>query len=268
MALTAENHRSWETVPPLRHGFRTAAGRVMEGTLHATAIEVEIDPGIINGWLPRWVRIPEPWRNPHPLRILWGWQQDVSAFVVGGRFPLPWRLNYAEIITAVPDLRLDPQAGIPYEGPVTFLPRLYMNSWRAALLGRAAYGFRKAFATIEESPSGFYAVNRHGEHLLTATVVDSDGGRPASPTRAEQADRLELFDQPVVLDAGCPLLARFELERPHEAVRPVAVEIDVRPRLLSYLPAIRRSIAIDAERGAAFQFSAHWTLRRLMEAGE
>jgi hypothetical protein len=44
----------------------------------------------------------------------------------------------------------------------------------------------------------------------------------------------------------------------------VSVEIDVRPRLLSYLPAIRQSLrGFDQTPDGAFQFSAPWTLKRL-----
>jgi hypothetical protein len=64
--------------------------------------------------------------------------------------------------------------------------------------------------------------------------------------------------------AGRLMLARFEWGQSHEAARSVSVEIDVRPRLLSYLPAIRQSLrGFDQTPDGAFQFSAPWTLRRL-----
>jgi hypothetical protein len=265
MIMAHDSVRPRETIAPAGQDADPASGRMLSGVLQATAVTVRIDPGIIAGWLPREVWFPEPRPNLYPLMILWGAQQDVCSFPGGGRWPLPWRLNYSEIITAVPGLRLAPHAGVSCAGPVTYLPRLYMNSWRAALLGRAVYGFRKAFARIEHSPRMFRAANRHGEHLLSATIDERRGGQSDAPPQARYADQPALFHEPVALDAaGRLMLARFEWGQSDVAVRSVSVDIDVRPRLLSYLPAIRQSFrGFDQERDGAFQFSAPWTLRRL-----
>jgi hypothetical protein len=74
-----------------------------------------------------------------------------------------------------------------------------------------------------------------------------------------------LFPEPLALEAaGRLMLARFEWGEFIEAVRPVSVDIDVRPRLLSYLPAIRQSVhGCDQARNGAFRFCAPWTLKRL-----
>ena len=265
MIMAQDRIRPRESIAPRGPDTSPTSGRMLSGMLHATAVTVWIDPGIIAGWLPREIRLPEPRPELYPLMILWGAQQDVCAFPGGGRFSLPWRLSYSEIITAVPGLCLAPDARVPCAGPVTYLPRLYMNSWRAALLGRAVYGFRKAFARIEYSPRAFHAANRHGEHLLSATIEKWCDARPDEPPRARSTDQPRLFHEPVALDAaGRLMLARFEWGPGHEAVRSVAVEVDVRPRLLSYLPAIRRSIrGCNQERDGAFQFTAPWTLKRL-----
>jgi hypothetical protein len=232
--------------------------RLLSGTFHATTAMIWIDPGIIGGWLPAGIRFPEHRPDPHPLIIIWGAQHDVSAFP-GGRFPIPWRLSYSEIITAVPDLRLDPDLPIDYDGPVTYLPRLYMNSWRAALLGRAFYGFSKAYARIDGTRDHFQAADRRGRPLLTATV----NGRSAP--RAIEEYRNGLIDQPVALSAsGRLILARFETPLLGDTLNPVSVEIDVRPALLSWLPEIRKSVrGIDREADGAFQFETVWSLTRL-----
>jgi hypothetical protein len=263
--LARNSVRQRDAIAPPEQVAPSAPGGILSGVLHATAVTVRIDPGIIAGWLPRQIRLPEPQPELYPLTILWGSQQDVCACPGGGRFSLPWRLCYSEIITAVPGLRLAPEAGIPCAGPVTYLPRLYMNSWRAALLGRAVYGFRKAFARIECTSRTFHAANRHGEHLLSATTDRGGAGRPEVPRQADGAQQPALFHEPVALEAaGRLMLARFEWGQSCEAARSVSVEIDVRPRLLSYLPAIRQSIrGCDQERDGAFQFSAPWTLMRL-----
>jgi hypothetical protein len=265
MVVVSDSIRRRESIAPRGQNSSPTSGRMLSGILHATAVTVRIDPGIIAGWLPRGVRFPETRPDLYPLVILWGTQQDVSAFPGGGQFSLPWRLCYSEIITAVPGLRLSPDAGVSCTGPVTYLPRLYMNSWRAALLGRAVYGFRKAYARIEQSPRTFQAANRHGEQLLSATIEERCDRRPDASPRARSTDQPRLFHEPVALDAaGRLMLARFEWGASHEAARSVSVDVDVRPRLLSYLPAIRQSICgCDQERDGAFQFSAPWTLRRL-----
>jgi hypothetical protein len=265
MILARDSVRQRDPVPPLGQASDSTPGGILSGVLHATAVTVRIDPGIIAGWLPHQIRLPEPRPEWYPLTILWGTQQDVCACPGGGRFSLPWRLCYSEIITAVPGLRLAPEAGIPCVGPVTYLPRLYMNSWRAALLGRAVYGFHKAFARIEQSPCTFHAANRHGEHLLSATIGEQCGGRSDASSPTRRTDQPALFPEPLALEAaGRLMLARFEWGEFSEAVRPVSVDIDIRPRLLSYLPAIRRSFSgFDADRDGAFQFAAPWTLKRL-----
>lgn len=248
--------------PPLVHEaskFGAPPLRLLSGTFHATTAVVRIDPGIIAGWLPTGIRFPEERPDPHPLIIVWGFQHEVSAFPGGGRIPVPWRLSYSEIITAVPDLRLDPDLALDYDGPVTYLPRLYMNSWRAALLGRAFYGFSKAYARIDGTPDHFQAVDRRGQALLTATV------RERSASRAIGADQDGLFDQPVALSAsGRLILARFETPLSGQIQHPVSLEIDVQPAMLSWLPEIRQSVAgVDQQPDGAFQFSTSWSLLRV-----
>lgn len=247
------DRRSGAEIP----GARTP--RLMSGTLHATAAVVWIDPGIIKGWLPPGLRFPDDRPDPHPLTIIWGHQDQVTAFPRGGRFPLPWTLNYSEIITAVPDLRLDQSLAWQHDGPVTYLPRLYMNSWRAALLGRAFYGFSKAYARIDVSENHYRAVDRRGRPLLTVNVE-----RRSSP-RAADADCHGLFKQPVALpESGRLVLARFETTLSEAALKPVSLQIDVQPALLSYLPEIRGfRPGIDQQPDGAFEFSADWSLMRV-----
>ena len=241
--------------------FRTAdaatPAAMLTGTLSATAVTVRIDPGIIQGWLPTGVRFSESPPDPYPLTIVWGSQHDVTAFPGGRRIPVPWRLSYAEIITAVPDLQLDPESGIDFRGPVTYLPRLYMNSWRAALLGRAVYGFSKAFARIDATEQEFRAADRRGRPLMSACIVDGPSlPAPGGPQR-------RLFEQPVVLKTGGDLLiSRFETNLAKKPVKPVSLTLDLQPALLSYLPLIRRHVpAIDRQLDGAYQFSTAWALK-------
>lgn len=245
--------------PPADAGETVGTGALLTGTLQATAVTVWIDPGIIRGWLPSGVRFEDSPPDPYPLSVVWGAQLNVTAYPGGQRFPFPWRLSYAEIITAVPNLQLDPISGIDYDGPVTYLPRLYMNSWRAALLGRAFYGFSKAYARIEATESAFRAADRHGHALMSANIVD-DSGTPSQGTTCSN-----LFEQPVVLKAAGRLLAaRFETDLARKPAQPVSVDFELRPRLLSYLPAIRRQApGIDREPGGGYRFSTDWSLRPL-----
>lgn len=240
--------------------------RMLSGSLRMTGIVVHIDRGIIQGWLPRGLEFPAgPAAKRHALHVWWGAQQDVAAYAVGGRIPYPWRLNYSEIITAVPDLRFRAPGGVAYNGPVTYLGRLYMNSWRAILIGRGLYGFGKAYARIDDGIDRYRALDRRNRPLLSANITSGDDSRVRSWDNVPRAQRPWLFPQPIALArTRRPRLARFEFDGADVAVRSVNVQVELCPALLSYLPHIRESIAGAAqERGGAFQVSARWTLRRL-----
>jgi hypothetical protein len=239
---------------------------MLSGTLRMTGIVVDIDRGIIQGWLPHGLEFPAgPAAERHPLHIFWGTQQDVAAYAVGGRIPLPWRLNYSEIITAVPDLRFRAPDGVAYGGRVTYLGRLYMNCWRAILIGRGLYGFGKAFARIDDDIDGYRALDRRKRPLLSANISNGDGTRAQSWDNVPKAQRPWLFPQPIAMArTRRPRLARFEFDAAEATVRSVNVHVELCPALLSYLPHIRQSFSGAAqEPGGAFQVSARWTLRRL-----
>jgi hypothetical protein len=267
-ALTEAPRRPLNSV--VRNDRTSDEQRILAGSLRMTGIVVHIDRGIIQGWLPRGLEFPKgPEAKRHPLHIMWGTQQDVAAYAVGGRIPFPWRLNYSEIITAVPDLRFRAPEGGAYHGPVTYLGRLYMNSWRAILIGRGLYGFGKAYARIEDGIDQYRAVDRRQRPLLSANIGRGADTSAQSWENVPRAQRPWLFPQPIALARSRrPRLARFEFDYADAAVRSVNVQVELYPALLSYLPHIRESIAGAVEEpGGAFQIGARWTLKRMGPLG-
>jgi hypothetical protein len=236
---------------------------LLVGHFAATVITLPIDRRIIRTWLPTGITFgPEAGGGEHPLFVFLGRQRDVCPVVCGRRWPLPFCLDYAEIIAAVPDLWLErPLRG--WDEPVTYLPRLYLNSWFATLIGRGLYRIKKAYARIQHTAETFVATNRHGEPLLTASLEPS-GERPLPPPD-RRLGRLPWFlQQPIALEGRAGInLSEFRFDLRDVEVTPMRAHLELFPAILSWLPrmeTVTGSIG-EAEFGA-FRFEAPWHLAR------
>jgi hypothetical protein len=222
---------------------------VLSGRFSATAVTLHFPRSVIGHWLPTGLNLPHA--DLFPLHILFGEQSEVTAYA-GGRVPFPWRrLQYREIIAVVPDLVIDPRSE-RCSGLVSYLPRLYMNSWQATLLGRGFWGFAKAFARIENSERRFQAWSRRGGPLLEARTHI----RETPHVRNEMATAF--LDQPIAVRTGSGLaLLHFDLSE--VSARPLDCEIAIHSDFLINMPETRVAMCTGT------QICAQWTLHRCAE---
>ncbi len=213
---------------------------------------------LVASWLPERLELMDSGLTggeEHPVVFAFGTQEAVHSNIAP-----PLTMSYEEFIVVIPFVRFKGD-GYDYEGPYSFMPRLYLDELLPTLLGWL-YGYDKQLARVRDGE-----VYRVHTATLDRPIIQGKFRANGSPEPVESLPGFDairaIFEQPLVgqwaLGPYVSSFLRFDLS---DATGQVASgEVDVRQEFLDGLSVGRRGYdPLSAGALGGFRMSVPWTL--------
>jgi hypothetical protein len=240
--------------------FFPTVGVCSLGHLQVNLVPLFLPEADVRQLLPDFLELaPQPVAPPglHPVLMFLGHQHAVR--------PMPFRvsgMDYLEYILGVPYVRLT-ATDVHYRGPFAYMPRLFLDSAFAVLLGKLC-GYAKQRSQIEATHNTYHVRNRSDNAPILSGMFQplGDAFEPIPDSRSGNALR-KLLEQPIIGDRllGFTITTYLDFYLPWSKVQPAAAELTIHQAFLpGVVPHTYNVPALTHDTLGACRLASHWRL--------